>query len=219
MVAFLWKYVRLCHHQVTGALQADVSVYYLSTWPVHPYRTATSLLIECNFTLSLHNVRSKLHRLLERIEEVSSITVRGEEALWQFWPLCEATRGFFSLERWHSCRVLRMIHVQRTRRSGKNDSVAPQFPSPTTSVWVTVICGMFPATAENNTRAIARAQTETNTRAWTHETHTHTQIFIINQSCLLHSHKTWLAIVRARQAGVFSEIIHFPFSALKAIYF
>lgn len=193
MVAFLWKYVRLCHHQVTGALQSDVSVYYLSTWPVHPYRTATSLLIECNFTLSLYNVTSKLHRLLERIEEVSSITVQGEEALYGCFDLSAKLLGFFSFEKWHSCSVLRMIHVQRTRRSGKNDSVAPQFPSPTTSVWVTVICGMFPATAENNTRAIAHAHTETNTRAWTHETHTHTQIFIINQSCLLHSHKTWLA--------------------------
>ncbi|KAG7222808.1 hypothetical protein INR49_016060 [Caranx melampygus] len=62
--------------QVSGALQSDeVSVYYLSSWPVHPYRTATSLLIDCNATMSLHNVTSKLHLLLKHIVEVSSVTV------------------------------------------------------------------------------------------------------------------------------------------------
>lgn len=65
---------------MTGALQSDeVSVYYLSSWPVHPYRTATSLLIDCNTTMSLHNVTSKLHLLLKHIDEVSSVTVEGEE--------------------------------------------------------------------------------------------------------------------------------------------
>lgn len=84
---------------MTGALQSDVSVYYLSTWPVHPYRTATSLLIECNFALSLYNVTSKLHRLLERIEEVSSITVQGEEALYGSFDLSAKLLGFFSFEK------------------------------------------------------------------------------------------------------------------------
>ncbi|KAM9348941.1 uromodulin-like 1 [Symphorus nematophorus] len=69
------NHTRLLQAMVTGALQSDVSVYYLSSWPVHPYRTATSLLIDCNFTLSLQNVTSKLHLLLKHIEEVSSVTV------------------------------------------------------------------------------------------------------------------------------------------------
>ncbi|XP_070773809.1 uromodulin-like 1 [Enoplosus armatus] len=69
------NHTRLLQAMVTGALQSEVSVYYLSSWPVHPYRTATSLLIECNFTLSLHNVTSKLHLLLKHIQEVSSVTV------------------------------------------------------------------------------------------------------------------------------------------------
>ncbi|XP_042355576.1 uromodulin-like 1 [Plectropomus leopardus] len=69
------NHLRLLQAMVTGALQSDVSVYYLSSQPVHPYRTATSLLIECNFTLSLHNITSKLHLLLKHIQEVSSVTV------------------------------------------------------------------------------------------------------------------------------------------------
>ncbi|XP_059208336.1 uromodulin-like 1 [Centropristis striata] len=69
------SHTRLIQAMVTGALQADVSVYYLSSHPVHPFRTATSLLIECNFTLSLYNVTSKLHLLLKHIQEVSSVTV------------------------------------------------------------------------------------------------------------------------------------------------
>ncbi|XP_032389675.1 uromodulin-like 1 isoform X1 [Etheostoma spectabile] len=68
-------HTRLLQAMVTGALQSDVSVYYLSSQPVHPYRTATSLLIDCNNTLSLYNVTSKLHHLLKHILEVSSVTV------------------------------------------------------------------------------------------------------------------------------------------------
>ncbi|KAM8741277.1 uromodulin-like 1 isoform 2-T3 [Acanthopagrus schlegelii] len=69
------NHTRLLQAMVTGALESDVSVYYLSTWPVHPYRTATSLLIDGNFPLSLHNVTSQLHLLLKHIQEVSSVTV------------------------------------------------------------------------------------------------------------------------------------------------
>ncbi|XP_030603045.1 uromodulin-like 1 [Archocentrus centrarchus] len=72
----LLNHTRLLQAMVTGALQSEVSVYYLSTQPVCPYRTATSLLIDCSFTLSLFNVTSKLHLLLKRIEEASSITVQ-----------------------------------------------------------------------------------------------------------------------------------------------
>ncbi|XP_020486876.2 uromodulin-like 1 [Labrus bergylta] len=69
------NHIRLLQAMVTGALQVDVSVYYLGSRPVHPYRTATSLLIECNSTLSLHNVTAALHLLLVYIQEVSSVTV------------------------------------------------------------------------------------------------------------------------------------------------
>ncbi|XP_060942525.1 uromodulin-like 1 [Limanda limanda] len=72
----LLNHTRLLHAMVTGALQPDeVSVHYLSSWPVHPYRTATSLLIVCSSTLSLHSVTSKLHLLLKHIQEVTSVTV------------------------------------------------------------------------------------------------------------------------------------------------
>ncbi|XP_068456407.1 LOW QUALITY PROTEIN: uromodulin-like 1 [Clinocottus analis] len=71
----LLNHTRLLQAMVTGALQSGVSVYYLSSQPVHPYRTATSLLIGCNFALSLHNVTSKLHLLLIHIQEVTSVSV------------------------------------------------------------------------------------------------------------------------------------------------
>ncbi|XP_074467490.1 uromodulin-like 1 isoform X2 [Sebastes fasciatus] len=68
-------HIRLLKAMVTGALQSDVSVYYLGSQPVHPYRTATSLLIVSNCPLSLYNVTSKLHLLLKHIQEVSSVSV------------------------------------------------------------------------------------------------------------------------------------------------
>ncbi|XP_062414168.1 uromodulin-like 1 isoform X2 [Pungitius pungitius] len=71
----IMNHTRLLHAMVTGALQSDVSVYYLSSQPMHPYRTATSLLVEGNFALSLHNVTSKLHHLLKHIQEVTSVSV------------------------------------------------------------------------------------------------------------------------------------------------
>ncbi|XP_069578815.1 uromodulin-like 1 [Brachyistius frenatus] len=72
----LLNHTRLLQAMVTGALQFEIPIYYLSSWPVHPYRTATSLLIDCSATLSLYNVTSKLHLLLKHIEEVSSVTVQ-----------------------------------------------------------------------------------------------------------------------------------------------
>ncbi|KAK5918697.1 hypothetical protein CgunFtcFv8_003437 [Champsocephalus gunnari] len=71
----LLDHTRLLQAMVTGALQSDVTVYYLSSQPVHPFRTATSILIACNLTLSLHTVTSELHLLLKHIQEVSSVTV------------------------------------------------------------------------------------------------------------------------------------------------
>ncbi|TKS83795.1 Uromodulin-like 1 [Collichthys lucidus] len=96
------NHTRLLQAMVIGALDSDVSVYYLSSWPVHPYRTATSLLIDCNFTVSLQSVTSKLHLLLRHIQEVSSVTVEdvdecAEPALRQCSPVadCNNTVGSY----------------------------------------------------------------------------------------------------------------------------
>ncbi|XP_061558480.1 LOW QUALITY PROTEIN: uromodulin-like 1 [Phycodurus eques] len=72
----LLNHTRLLQAMVTGALQSvNLSVYYLASWPVHPYRTATSLLIDCSFVRPPHSVTSKLHFLLRHIQEVSAVTV------------------------------------------------------------------------------------------------------------------------------------------------
>uniref|UniRef100_UPI003AABF7DC uromodulin-like 1 n=1 Tax=Centroberyx gerrardi TaxID=166262 RepID=UPI003AABF7DC len=72
----LLNHTRVLHAMVTGALDSpNVSVQYLSSGPVHPFRTATSLLIDSDFPLSLSNATSKLHLLLKHIGEVSSVTV------------------------------------------------------------------------------------------------------------------------------------------------
>lgn len=60
-------------------MQSNVSIRYLDSWPVHPYRTATALLISCTFDLSLHNVTSKLHLTLKHIQEVLSVAVEGQQ--------------------------------------------------------------------------------------------------------------------------------------------
>ncbi|KAG7516197.1 uromodulin-like 1 [Solea senegalensis] len=86
----LLNHTRLLQAMVTGALQTDdISVYYLSSWPVHPYRTATSLLIGRNSTLSLSDVSSKLHLLLKHIPEVSTVTVEDvDECVESAFPQC-----------------------------------------------------------------------------------------------------------------------------------
>ncbi|XP_056910998.1 uromodulin-like 1 isoform X3 [Takifugu flavidus] len=71
----LLNHTRLLQTMVWGALQSNVSIHYLDSWPVYPYRTATALLLHCPFDLLLHNVTSKLHLLLKDIEEVLSVTV------------------------------------------------------------------------------------------------------------------------------------------------
>ncbi|XP_047462251.1 uromodulin-like 1 [Mugil cephalus] len=98
----LLDHARLLQAMVTGALQSEVSIRYLDSWPVHPYRTATSLLIDCNFTLSLHNVTSRLSLLLTHIDEVTSVTVEdldecAHSALHQCSPLahCVNTVGSY----------------------------------------------------------------------------------------------------------------------------
>ncbi|KAM4726216.1 uromodulin-like 1 [Anableps anableps] len=72
----LLNLTRLLQAMITGALESEVSIYYLNSQPVHPYRISTSLLILSNLSLSLHNATSKLHLLLKHIPEVSSVTVQ-----------------------------------------------------------------------------------------------------------------------------------------------
>ncbi|MEQ2242005.1 hypothetical protein ILYODFUR_031284, partial [Ilyodon furcidens] len=72
----LLNLTRLLQAMITGALECEVSIFYLNSWPVHPYRISTNLLILSNFSLSLYNVAPKLHLLLKQIPEVSSVTVQ-----------------------------------------------------------------------------------------------------------------------------------------------
>ncbi|CAL8305732.1 unnamed protein product [Gadus morhua 'NCC'] len=72
----LLNHTQLLHTMVSGALNSsDISVQYLSSCPVVPYRTATSLIIGCDAKLSLDVTTAKLHKLLRDISEVSSVTV------------------------------------------------------------------------------------------------------------------------------------------------
>ncbi|XP_016897504.1 uromodulin-like 1 isoform X2 [Cynoglossus semilaevis] len=100
----LLNHTRVLRAMVSGALQFDdVLVHYLSSWPVHPYRTATSLLIDLNETLSLDDVTSKLHLLLKHIQEVSSVTVEDvdecvEPVLHQCSPQADCTNTVGSFQ-------------------------------------------------------------------------------------------------------------------------
>ncbi|XP_045548187.1 uromodulin-like 1 isoform X1 [Salmo salar] len=70
------NHTRLLHSVVTGALDSyDISVYYISSWPIWPFRTSSSLLISSPEILSLSNTTTKLHLLLIHIEEVTSVSV------------------------------------------------------------------------------------------------------------------------------------------------
>ncbi|KAM9788981.1 uromodulin-like 1 [Neosynchiropus ocellatus] len=71
----LLNHSRILQAMVPGVLQTDPLVYYLASWPVHPHRTATSLLIDSSSALSLDNVRSRLLLLLKHIQEVTSVSV------------------------------------------------------------------------------------------------------------------------------------------------
>ncbi|CDQ66404.1 unnamed protein product [Oncorhynchus mykiss] len=72
------NHTRLLHSVVTGALDSyDVSVYYIRSWPIWPFRTSSSLLISSPEILSLSNTTTKLHLLLIHIEEVTSVSVEA----------------------------------------------------------------------------------------------------------------------------------------------
>ncbi|XP_017286597.3 uromodulin-like 1 [Kryptolebias marmoratus] len=98
----LLNLTRVLQATVIGALQLEVSIFYLDSWPIHPFRTATSLLIRSNFTLSLLSITSKLNLLLKLIPEVSSVTVQDVDecahpALHQCTPqaVCNNTSGSY----------------------------------------------------------------------------------------------------------------------------
>ncbi|KAJ3589164.1 hypothetical protein NHX12_010012 [Muraenolepis orangiensis] len=72
----LLNHTRLLHALVSGALDSSgVSVQYLSSCPVDPYRTASSLIIGSNATLPLDDTRASIQLLLRDIAEVTSVTV------------------------------------------------------------------------------------------------------------------------------------------------
>ncbi|XP_077361677.1 uromodulin-like 1 isoform X2 [Festucalex cinctus] len=100
----LINHTRLLHAMVSGALESvDFAAYYLSSWPVHPHRTATSLLIDSSFALSPRDVASKLRLLLQRIREVLAVTVEdvnecAHPALHQCPPLAECRNAVGSYQ-------------------------------------------------------------------------------------------------------------------------
>lgn len=148
----MWWFLRLCCEQVVGALESHVSIHYLDSWPVYPYRTATALLISGSLDLSLHNVTSELHLLLKHIEEVISVTVEGQQ---MYSPGHRSVQIFIcvSLQECHVCSVL--IHLAENMVfRGNNDSIT-HLTSPTIFRWVTVVCGMFPVITGNRTKARA----------------------------------------------------------------
>lgn len=77
---------------------------------MHPYRTATSLLVDFSFTLPLYNVTSRLNLLLKHIPEVSAVTVEGEET--GLFVSMNLLGAFFFLQRNDILvEFVRMIHV------------------------------------------------------------------------------------------------------------
>lgn len=157
-VSLDWKIIYFYFVKVTGALQSEVSTFYLDSWPVHPYRTASALLIRSTFPLSLNNVTSKLNLLVRLIPEVSSVIVQGKDGSEQHRSLCEAFwRHWFSTERCHSCRDLRMIHEAENTVFRKKWLICTtvSFSHLFCLSDSLVFCGMFPVIAENNTTATA----------------------------------------------------------------
>lgn len=112
---------------MTGALHFDVSVYYLNSWPVYPYGTATSVLIDSNSPLSMYNVTAKLHLLLKRVQ-VSSLQVEGEENVFSL------TNATFYSEDLHSCGFFDNDSSCTEHSVQEKMTQTHHFPSPTTSV-------------------------------------------------------------------------------------
>ncbi|XP_030648093.1 uromodulin-like 1 [Chanos chanos] len=70
------NHTRLLHSVVTGALISSViSVHHVESWPAGVFTTSSSLLIGSPTTLTLSDLSSKLHLLIERVEEVTAVNV------------------------------------------------------------------------------------------------------------------------------------------------
>ncbi|XP_054899903.1 uromodulin-like 1 [Poeciliopsis prolifica] len=76
----LLNLVRSLQAMITGALDSEVSILYLSSRPVGPYSVSTSLLVRSDSPLSLRGASLKLRLLLQHIPEVSSVMVREVDA-------------------------------------------------------------------------------------------------------------------------------------------
>uniref|UniRef100_A0A3B3ZGI6 Uromodulin-like 1 n=1 Tax=Periophthalmus magnuspinnatus TaxID=409849 RepID=A0A3B3ZGI6_9GOBI len=107
--------IYLCPYKVIGVLESNASIYYLSSQPVHPYRTATSLMIHCQFSPSLNNVTTMLYHLIKHIYEVSSVTVQGEKWSKLILKLKMCLELIFSPERRHSYRVFTAPSITNMR--------------------------------------------------------------------------------------------------------
>uniref|UniRef100_A0A8C8IAF4 Uromodulin-like 1 n=2 Tax=Oncorhynchus tshawytscha TaxID=74940 RepID=A0A8C8IAF4_ONCTS len=101
----IMNHTRLLHSVVTGALDSpDISVYYISSWPIGPFRTASSMLIGSPETLSLSNMTTKLHLLLKHIEEVTSVSVEDiDECTYAALSSCSRQADCANTEGSYSC--------------------------------------------------------------------------------------------------------------------
>ncbi|XP_046876897.1 uromodulin-like 1 [Hypomesus transpacificus] len=70
------NHTRLLHSMVTGTLNfPNISIFYIESWPLDPYRTSSSFLIGSPGTLRRSNTTAKLQLLLQNIEEITSVAV------------------------------------------------------------------------------------------------------------------------------------------------
>ncbi|KAL0994383.1 hypothetical protein UPYG_G00121500 [Umbra pygmaea] len=99
------NHTRLLHSVTTGALDsADVSVYYINSWPIWPFRTASSLLISSSEVLSLSNITTKMHFLIKNIEEIMSVSVEDvDECAHEALSSCSRQAVCVNTEGSYSC--------------------------------------------------------------------------------------------------------------------
>ncbi|KAK7925416.1 hypothetical protein WMY93_007726 [Mugilogobius chulae] len=125
----LYNHTRLLYAMVTGVLESNVSIYYLSSHPVHPYRTATSLMIDCKFSTTLNNITSVLYRLIQNIEEVSSVTVEDiDECLQPFLYHCSPNADCVNTIGSYFCTCRPGYTDVDPANTGTNCTAIPTFP-------------------------------------------------------------------------------------------
>ncbi|CAF98552.1 unnamed protein product [Tetraodon nigroviridis] len=130
----LLNHTRLLHAMVTGALRQNVSIRYMDSWPVDPYRTATALLLSCPF--DLHNVTSKLLLLLKHIEEVSSVTVEAGST----WAYTDPPLAFSPTTNTNSSASSTVSYPQGNNSTDNSGSTAPT-PAVISSLWSANVTG------------------------------------------------------------------------------